>query len=72
MGDLLVGIFPEAMPGLPEYLERRGNKAETCDISDMVLLALSLTRAEIGDYWDDADRWVRDMYSEAQMRAPPS
>jgi hypothetical protein len=33
----------------------------------MVFLALYLTRAGIGDYWDDVDRWVRNVYAEGQM-----
>jgi hypothetical protein len=27
-----------------------------------------LTRAGIADYWDDVDRWVRNIYTEGQMR----
>ena len=34
----------------------------------MVFLALYLTRAGVGDYWDDVDRWVRNMYAEGQIR----
>ena len=33
----------------------------------MVFLALNLTRAGVGDYWDDVDRWVRNTFAESQM-----
>ena len=33
----------------------------------MVYLALKLTQAGVGDYWDDVDRWVRNVYSEGQL-----
>ncbi|MAG36368.1 MAG: hypothetical protein CL878_09005 [Dehalococcoidia bacterium] len=67
MGDPLIGYYSECMPGSDPYLERQGNTVETCEVADMVWLALSLTRAGIGDYWDDVDRWVRNVYAEAQI-----
>jgi len=33
----------------------------------MVALALKLSQAGIADYWDDADRWVRNQFAEAQL-----
>ena len=68
MGDPLVGFYAEAMPGSGGYLGRQGNTVEICEVSDMVFIALYLTRAGIGDYWDDVDRWVRNMYAEGQIR----
>ena len=67
MGDPLIGFYPEFMPGSDRYLKREGNTAEICEIADMIWLALYLTRAGIGDYWEDVDRWVRNMYAEGQM-----
>ena len=68
MGDPLVGYYTEWFPGCDRYLGwQQGNSVETCEVSDMVFLALYLTRAGIGDYWDDVDRWVRNVYAEAQM-----
>ena len=68
MGDSLIGYFPEWMPGSAEYLQwPQGNSVEICEVADMVFLALYLTRAGIGDYWDDVDRWVRNVYAEGQM-----
>jgi hypothetical protein len=68
MGDSLTGFFPEAMPGSDWYLARKGNTVEICEVADMVFLALYLTRAGLGDYWDDIDRWVRNMYAQGQVR----
>jgi len=68
-GDSLTGFYPECMPGSPPFegrARRGGNTAETCEIADMVVLALKLTRAGIGDYWDDVDRWTRNMLSQGQ------
>ena len=67
MGDPLTGFYAEYMPGSELYLRREGNTVEICEVADMVWLALYLTRAGIGDYWDDVDRWVRNMYAEGQM-----
>lgn len=67
MGDSLIGYYPEYMPGSKGYLGRQGNTLEICELSDMVYIALHLSRAGIGDYWDDIDRWVRNMYAEGQI-----
>ena len=67
MGDPLIGFYAEHMPGSDGYLSRQGNTVEICEVADMVWLALYLTRAGIGDYWEDLDRWVRNMYAEGQM-----
>lgn len=42
--------------------------SETCQVTDMITLALRLSDAGIADYWDDADRWVRNMFAEGQLR----
>jgi hypothetical protein len=67
MGDPLVGWYPEFMPGTDEFEEQDFESVEICEVSDMVFLALLLTRNSAGDYWDDVDRWVRNMYAEGQM-----
>ena len=68
MGDPLIGYYTEWIPGSDQYLTSgQGNTVETCEVADMVFLALYLTRAGIDDYWDDVDRWVRNVYAEAQM-----
>lgn len=70
MGDPLIGFFPEMQPGSDWYLKREGNTVEICEVADMVWLALYLTRAGLGDYWDDVDRWVRNVYAEGQLLDP--
>ena len=59
-GDPLVGFYPENM-------SHTYPTTEICEVADMVWLALYLTRAGLGDYWDDVDRWLRNMYSQGQM-----
>ena len=68
MGDPLIGYYTEWMPGSDLFLEwQQGNSVEICEVADMVFLALYMTRAGVGDYWDDVDRWVRNVYAEGQM-----
>ena len=59
-GNPLVGFFPEWCT--PDY-----PFSETCEVADMVALALKLSSAGVGDHWDDADRWIRNQYSENQL-----
>jgi len=33
--------------------------SETCEVADMIDLAMMLSETGCGDYWDDADRWLR-------------
>ena len=70
MGDSLIGFFPEVQQGTDSYLERHGNSVEICEVADMVWLALYLTRAGLGDYWDDVDRWLRNVYAQGQLCNP--
>ena len=60
-GANLVGYFPE----LVNSNEWEG--AELCEVADMVAVALALSEAGSGDYWDDADRWIRNMFAEGQL-----
>jgi hypothetical protein len=56
----LVGYFPEvADPAWPA--------GESCEIGDMITLALRLTVAGAGDYYNDAERWTRNHFAEAQL-----
>ncbi len=43
------------------------NTSEICGVADMIALALKLTRAGAGDYWDDVDRWTRNQFAEGQL-----
>ena len=63
-GNTVVGYFPASI-GTREIAE---GLAETCGVADMVALALKLSAAGVGDYWDDADRWIRNQFAESQLR----
>jgi len=60
-GAELVGFFPE-WANSP-----MGEKGETCQLSDMIAVALRLSEAGVADYWDDADRWIRNQFAEDQL-----
>ena len=61
-GETSVGYFPENI----DNTEYEGS--ETCEVAGMIGLALKLSQAGLGDYWDDADRWVRNQFAENQLR----
>lgn len=62
-GNALVGYFPE-------NIDRRHDlqTSELCEVAGMIGLALKLSGAGLGDYWDDADRWIRNQFAEGQLR----
>ena len=60
-GNELLGYFPEFVDS--PQLEH----SELCGVADMVALGLKITDAGLGDYWDDVDRWVRNMFAEGQL-----
>jgi len=59
----IIGFFPEAF--VPDY-----PRCEADTIADMLSIAIKLTLAGTGDYWDDADRWTRNHFSESQIVDP--
>jgi len=61
-GDVLIGYFPENIDD-----NRRLWTSEMCDVADMLAIAVKLTQAEVGDYWEDIDRWVRNQFAEGQL-----
>ena len=62
----LVGYVPETLD--PEYSSTQNRPfSETCGVADMMHMALKLTLAGVGDYWDDVDRWTRNQFAENQM-----
>ena len=61
LGEPLVGYFPEL------YASTSVELSETCEVGQMIIQAVKLSRAGIGDYWDDADRWVRNQLAENQL-----
>ena len=51
-------------------MARLGNFGEGCTTGDMTYLALKLSDAGVGDYWDDADRYIRNHLAELQLTDP--
>jgi len=43
------------------------NWMEGCLLGDLMALTVKMSRAGIGDYWDDADRLIRNHMAEAQL-----
>jgi hypothetical protein len=50
----------------PEYhgVETR---CETCQLSDMIAMAVKLSKAGAADYWEDVDQYVRNQFVENQL-----
>ena len=60
-GETLTGFFPE------NVRTARPQTSELCEVADMIALGLKLSSAGVGDYWDDADRWIRNIFAEGQL-----
>ena len=60
-GATLLGYFPETL------FDLEWEASEICEVADMISLAMKLSEAGAGDYWDDADRWIRNMFAEGQI-----
>ena len=60
--ETLVGFFP--MVTYDEYIGAQ--TAETCQVADMVIAAVTLSKIGI-DKWDDVDRWTRNQLAENQL-----
>ena len=69
MGNSEIGFFTELFPDQKswQYINWNGKTVEICEIADIIWLALNLTRAGVDDYWDDIDRWVRNVFAEGQI-----
>lgn len=61
-GECLLGYFPEWLN------VERVQTLELCELADMIALALKLSAAGVSDHWDMADRWIRNLFFEAQLR----
>ncbi len=48
-------------------IARIGLFGEGCTTGDMTLLAIKLSDAGVGDYWEDADQYVRNHLAELQI-----
>ena len=67
-GVARMGWFPGWLA--PEQADRPDSYAgwsEGCGISDMVVLAVKLIDAGLGDYWDDVDYYVRNQLASQQF-----
>jgi hypothetical protein len=53
---------------IPEWTNN--NLCEGCQIADMTALAIRLSDAGVGDYWDDVDSYVRNHLVEQQHTKP--
>ena len=54
--------------GFTPYLYDRNSPAmESCMLGDFLALTVKMSRAGIGDYWDDADRIIRNQMAERQI-----
>ena len=54
----------------PEKFKRAAslvNIEEPCAVGDMMLLAVKLSDAGLGDYWDDVDSCIRNHWAEQQL-----
>ena len=60
-------VTPERYGRLGDLATWVRTGAETCGIADMIGLAIDLSDAGIGDYWDDVDHFVRNQLVEQQL-----
>ncbi|MFH2038993.1 MAG: hypothetical protein ABIJ65_06105 [Chloroflexota bacterium] len=67
VGWPLVGFFPEYIDDWPD--DRPYIDCETCATVDMIMMAINLSKLGQGDYWDDVDRYVRNQFTEMQMKS---
>ena len=51
---------------VPEVISPKAT-SEICGVADMIALAVKLSLAGAGDYWDDVDRWTRNQFAEGQL-----
>jgi hypothetical protein len=66
-GTPQIGFFPEYIQSWPS--DRHGViNSEGCAVADMVALAVKLSQAGVGDYWEDVDRYVRNLLTEMQLK----
>ena len=61
-GECLLGYFPEWL-NAPFTAP-----SEICEVSEMIAMAVKLSKHGIADYWDMAERWVRNLFCEAQVK----
>jgi hypothetical protein len=52
---------------MPETAEPNHPLGEGCCIGEMVALAVNLSAYGVGDYYEDAERWIRNHFDETQL-----
>ena len=62
-----IGWFPEHTGRYKPDGAPWESPCESCCIADMVCLAVKLSVASVGDYWEDVDRYVRNQLVEQQF-----
>jgi hypothetical protein len=76
IGDPTLGFFGGIPPCDPcEYnpnakecgADKDRDYVEPCSVADMILVALQLTRAGVGDYYEDVEHYVRNYLVETQV-----
>jgi len=73
LGEPLLGYYPEHVTGA-DYSDYDVQKwgihktCETCETADMLVLAVKLSRAGVGNYWEDVERLVRNQFVANQIR----
>ena len=71
-GSATVGFFPST-PGTDQHYSAKTvqtvakHAVEGCTVADMSALAIKLSLCGAGDYWDDADRYLRNQFAEMQL-----
>ena len=58
-----IGFFPS----IASDKDDKHRVAEPCNLSDMIWLAVHLSDAGVGDYWDDVDQYARNLLIEYQF-----
>lgn len=61
------GWFPDGL-GFDVKENRFAGTCETCALADLLEIAITLTEAKLGNYWDDIDRFARNQLLEQQLR----
>ena len=60
-GEPATGYFPEFINHGPR------STCELCEVGEMIDLAVWLSRRGVADYWDDADRYIRNQFAAGQL-----
>jgi hypothetical protein len=67
VGNPVVGFSPEYITSGSDPPYRGFECTEGCCVADMIALQVKLTKAGVGDYWDDLDRTLRNQFAAMQM-----